>query len=59
MKPIVLAVFVPLVFTQAAPLQASGGEIPEPSDLALFALGLIGLIVGRQSIATHKDRRED
>lgn len=43
----------------AAPLQASGGEVPEPSDLALFLLGLLGVIIGRQSIAPRKDRRPE
>ncbi len=33
----------------AAPAAAAGGiEIPEPSDPWLFALGVVGLIVGRQ-----------
>jgi len=28
--------------------QSSGISIPEPTDGALFALGVVGLIVGRQ-----------
>ncbi len=42
----------------AAPAAASGGgtAVPEPSDLALFTLGLAGLIIGRQSV---KRRRRD
>jgi len=41
----------------AVPAAASGGTaVPEPSDLALFTLGLAGLIIGRQSV---KRRRRD
>ncbi|WP_338467733.1 PEP-CTERM sorting domain-containing protein [Novosphingobium sp. ZN18A2] len=37
-------------------LAGTGGSIavPEPTDLALFALGVIGLIVGRR-FATRRD----
>lgn len=38
-----------LALGAAAPAIASGGiEIPEPGDPWLFALGVVGLIVGRQ-----------
>ena len=34
----------------ATPAAASGGiEIPEPTDPWLFALGVVGLLVGRQA----------
>lgn len=29
-------------------LASSGASIPDPSNLALFAIGVLGLIVGRQ-----------
>lgn len=39
-----------LFFIAAVPLRASAsGTVPEPSDLALFALGLIGVVVGRKA----------
>jgi len=36
----------------------SGTQIPEPSNLALFGLGLTGLIIGRQ-ISKRKNRSDD
>ncbi|MEO5598167.1 MAG: hypothetical protein ABIQ66_06065 [Novosphingobium sp.] len=34
----------------AAPVTAHGGvDIPEPTDFALFSLGVIGLILGRRA----------
>ena len=33
---------------------ASPSDVPEPSDLALFALGVAGLIIGRQSIRNRR-----
>lgn len=51
--PIVLVAFV----TTAGPAfaQAGGGvAIPEPTDGALFAIGLAGLIIGRR-VARRKD----
>lgn len=51
--PIVLVAFV----TTAGPVfaQAGGGvAIPEPTDGALFAIGLAGLIIGRR-VARRKD----
>ena len=60
MLKIAMILCAALLFSAAVPLQAAGGtEVPEPSDLALFALGLIGVIIGRQGIAPRKDRRED
>lgn len=53
----VLPALVFLLMLSAAPAAASGGTaVPEPSDLALFTLGLAGLIIGRQSV---KRRRRD
>ncbi len=44
------------VFGAVAPaLAQSGGiSVPEPSDGALFGLGLVGLIVGRQVAKRRK-----
>ncbi len=44
-----------LSFAVAAPAMAAGGiEIPEPSDLSLFALGVVGLLVGRYAAKRRK-----
>jgi xanthosine utilization system XapX-like protein len=49
-----------IALLMAAPVEASTGAVPEPSNLALFLLGLLGVIIGRQSIAGSRDRhRED
>lgn len=56
-----MLLFAAVLLSQAAPLQAAfGSAVPEPSNLALFALGLLGVIIGRQSIAKRpSDRGED
>ncbi|MCP5397050.1 MAG: PEP-CTERM sorting domain-containing protein [Sphingomonadaceae bacterium] len=37
-----------LLITVATPAHAGGGiPVPEPSNLALFALGVIGVVLGR------------
>jgi len=33
---------------------ASPSDVPEPSDLALFALGVAGLVIGRQTIRNRR-----
>lgn len=51
--PFVLVAFVTTAGTALA--QASGGvAIPEPTDGALFAIGLAGLIIGRR-VARRKE----
>lgn len=51
--PIALVAFAATVGTAFA--QASGGvAIPEPTDGALFAIGLAGLIIGRR-VAKRKE----
>lgn len=42
---ILLALVAPV---SPALAQSAGISIPEPTDGALFALGLVGLVVGRQ-----------
>ncbi len=32
----------------------SVGQVPEPSNLFLFALGIAGLIIGRQLVINHR-----
>ncbi|WP_374408251.1 PEP-CTERM sorting domain-containing protein [Pelagerythrobacter sp.] len=44
----------------AAPVQAGAGTpIPEPSNLALFGLGLAGLVIGRRMAARRKSPDKD
>lgn len=51
--PFALVAFVTTAGTALA--QASGGvAIPEPTDGALFAIGLAGLIIGRR-VAQRKE----
>lgn len=38
----------------AGPAFAAGAAIPEPSAAGLFALGVAGLIVGRQAAKRHR-----
>ncbi|CAH0495814.1 hypothetical protein [Novosphingobium sp. CECT 9465] len=43
-----------LAFATPALAQSAGISIPEPTDGALFALGLVGLVVGRQVAKRRK-----
>jgi hypothetical protein len=54
----VLPFFTLLLLSQPANAW-SGTQIPEPSNLALFGLGLTGLIIGRQISKRRKDTRDD
>lgn len=46
-----------LILSPAAAWAGSGGTpVPEPADFALFAAGIIGLIIGRR---TSRARRPD
>ena len=48
-----------LLFT-AAPVAASGGTpVTEPADFALFAAGVVGLLVGRHSSRKRAVRKAD
>ena len=59
MTRLILLGLVPVYMLAAVPAAASGGAtVPEPSDLALFALGLAGVIIGRQSVK-RRNRNED
>ena len=49
-----------LLILVAAPAHAGGGTpVPEPSHLALFALGVVGVIIGRAGATRRRDRDED
>ncbi|RXZ65319.1 PEP-CTERM sorting domain-containing protein [Pelagerythrobacter rhizovicinus] len=43
----------------AAPAEAAGTPLPEPSNLALFGLGLAGLVIGRRMAARRKAPDKD
>lgn len=44
-----------VVLLSATPAAAAGTAVSEPSSLALFALGVLGVIVGRQSSRGKRD----
>lgn len=46
------------VAAPAAAADGAGIQIPEPSNMALMALGLVGLVVGRHA-ARNKRSRSD
>ena len=48
-----------LLVTPAATLAAGGVPVPEGSQATLFALGLLGVIVGRRASMRRPDRDED
>ncbi|WP_068073689.1 PEP-CTERM sorting domain-containing protein [Novosphingobium lentum] len=54
---IATAIIAALVASPAM-AQAVGTKVPEPTDLALFAMGVIGLVIGRRG-ARRRDRDED
>jgi len=54
-KSIEVVTALALSILAAAPAMAAGGiSIPEPSDLSLFALGVVGLLVGRHAARRRK-----
>lgn len=50
-----------LLATPAAALAAGGVPVPEGSQFSLFALGLLGVIIGRRASMTKppEDREQD
>ncbi len=54
MLRISLTVFAAFVAATPALAQTAGISIPEPSDGALFAIGVVGLVVGRQVARKRK-----
>jgi ABC-type uncharacterized transport system permease subunit len=53
-RTVPIALFLMFAPAGAALAQTAGTAIPEPSDLAIFAIGLAGLIIGRR-VARRKD----
>ncbi|MDD3797846.1 MAG: PEP-CTERM sorting domain-containing protein [Novosphingobium sp.] len=59
MARLLLLALVPLYLLQAAPAAASwSNPVPEPSDLALFALGMLGVIVGRHGFQQNRKDKD-
>lgn len=45
-----------LIFVAAPAAAGKGIQIPEPSNMALMGLGLIGLVVGRHAARSNRPR---
>lgn len=48
--------FTLVLLSIASPAFAARTAVPEPSSLALFGLGVIGVIVGRYGARRRRDR---
>jgi hypothetical protein len=44
-----------VLLCMASPALAAGTAVPEPSTLALFGLGVVGVIVGRYGARRRRD----
>jgi len=47
--------FALLIAVSASPASAASTAVTEPSSLVLFSLGVLGVIVGRQSSRRKRD----
>ena len=54
MSTLLPSVLVVSILVTAPAMAAGGVSIPEPSDLSLFALGVVGLLVGRHAAKSRK-----
>jgi len=54
-----LAFTLILAFAASPAMAASGAQVPEGSAVTLFALGLLGVIIGRRGAMRPKDRDKD
>ena len=45
-----------LLLSLTSPAFAAGTAVPEPSSLALFGLGVLGVVVGRYGARRRRDR---
>ncbi|QSB43634.1 PEP-CTERM sorting domain-containing protein [Altererythrobacter sp. FM1] len=45
-----------VLLATATPAFAATAAVPEPGSMTLFAMGVIGLIVGRQAAKKRRDR---
>lgn len=48
-----------LILMPSAALAGDGVQIPEPSNLTLFAIGVAGLIIGRQAAKRSRKSGEE
>lgn len=49
-------ILILLLAALAAPAAAAGAQVPEGSNLLLFALGALGVLVGRRASMKRRDR---
>ena len=54
-----IAFFLLLTLIASPALADNGTQVPEGSAITLFALGLIGVIIGRRGAMRPKDRAKD
>ncbi|MGB3377496.1 PEP-CTERM sorting domain-containing protein [Allopontixanthobacter sediminis] len=47
-----------LIFVAAPAAAGDGIQIPEPSNMALMGLGLVGLIIGRHTARSKRPRND-
>lgn len=45
-----------VLLATASPAFAASSAVPEPGSMTLFAMGVIGVIVGRQAAKKRRDR---
>ena len=56
LRLLILALMFIVVPAAAAAGDGNGIQIPEPSNMTLMALGLVGLIVGRHAARSKRSR---
>lgn len=54
MRALIALLFSFVILLAPAQAASGGAQIPEPSNLALFGLGLTGLIIGRYAAKNRK-----
>ena len=47
--------FALMLLRFATPAWAAGAAVPEPSSMALFGLGVLGVVVGRRGARRKRD----
>ncbi len=52
------AISLPLILAAVPAAAQAGSQVPEGSNLMLFGLGLLGVIIGRRA-SMRKNRKDD